>query len=74
MATTNPFDLLGGADVEDPTLFIAAQGQKLAAVATTVTKKTPATAAKKVPAADAAKSAKFPSKPQPPSQAGELSI
>lgn len=70
MATANPFDLLGDADVEDPSLFIAAQEQKIAAVAATATKKTPAAAAaKKVPAADAAKGAKFPSKPQPPSQA-----
>uniref|UniRef100_A0A7C9EWN6 Hyaluronan/mRNA-binding protein domain-containing protein n=1 Tax=Opuntia streptacantha TaxID=393608 RepID=A0A7C9EWN6_OPUST len=60
MATTNPFDLLGDDDVEDPTLFIAAQEQKVAT----------AVATKKVPAAAAAaKPAKLPTKPVPPSQA-----
>lgn len=61
MATTNPFDLLGDDDTEDPTLFIAAQELKVAAV----TKKAPAAAT----AAAAAKPAKLPTKPVPPSQA-----
>jgi len=65
MATTNPFDLLGDDDVEDPTLFIAAQEQKVAT----------AVATKKIPAAAAAaKPAKLPTKPVPPSQAGKFLV
>lgn len=61
MATTNPFDLLGEDDIEDPSVFIAAQEQK-------------AVAAKKTPAAGAGNAAGKPaakllSKPVPPSQA-----
>lgn len=62
MATANPFDLLlGDGDVEDPSIFIAAQEQKAAVAAT---KKAPAAA----PVA-AAKAANLPTKPLPPSQA-----
>lgn len=60
MATTNPFDLLDD-DAEDPAL-IAAQQKVSAAVANE----------KKTPAAAAAKPAKLPSKPLPPSQAGNF--
>lgn len=71
MATMNHFDLLGVDDAEDPSLLIAAAQQKLAA------------APKKVPAQNQGKPAsqpqpqqnkppaKLPSKPAPPSQAGE---
>lgn len=62
MATTNPFDLLGDDDTEDPSQLIAAQ-QKVAPAAEP--KKPPA------PAAQPAKLAKLPSKPLPPSRAGE---
>lgn len=62
MATTNPFDLLGDDDTEDLTQLIAAQ-QKLA----------PAVQPKKpqAPIAQPPKPANLPSKPLPPSQAGE---
>ncbi|KAJ7944695.1 plasminogen activator inhibitor 1 RNA-binding protein [Quillaja saponaria] len=56
MATTNPFDLLGDDDNEDPSQLIAAQQPR----------KTPAAAPV---AAQPAKPAKLPSKPLPPSQA-----
>ncbi|CAK9149386.1 unnamed protein product [Ilex paraguariensis] len=66
MATTNPFDLLGDDDAEDPSLLIAVQQQKIAP------KKAPASApvAQQPPSKPAAK---LPSKPLPPAQAGELS-
>ena len=62
MATTNPFDLLGDDDNDDPSQLIAAQ-QKLLPPP----KKTPA------PAAANTKTAKLPSKPLPPAQAGKAS-
>lgn len=68
MATLNPFDLLGDGETEDPSLFIAAQEQKLAA-ALAAGKAPVAGAGKKAAIADATKGAKFPTKPQPPSQA-----
>ncbi|KAL3624528.1 hypothetical protein CASFOL_031196 [Castilleja foliolosa] len=64
MATTNPFDLLGDDDAEDPSLLIAAQQLK------TEPKKAVAPSSKA--AAGGAKPAaqsKFPSKPIPPTQA-----
>lgn len=75
MATANPFDLLGDDDTEDPTQLIAYQQQKVAAAAP-ATKKVPAQNQGK-PATQAQaqaqqnKQAKLPSKPVPPSQAGE---
>lgn len=65
MATMNPFDLLGDDDNEDPSQLIAAQ--KI------VSKKAPAPTQAAAPAQQA-KSAKLPSKPVPPAQAGELSF
>ncbi|CAK9173297.1 unnamed protein product [Ilex paraguariensis] len=60
MATTNPFDLLGDDEYDDPSQLIAAQQQKLAMAP----KKTP------VPAQQPTKQpAKLPSKPLPPAQA-----
>lgn len=56
MATTNPFDLLGEFDNDDPSQIIAAQPLKTAPTE------------KKAPAA-ATKTAKLPSKPVPPAQA-----
>lgn len=60
MATTNPFDLLGDVDTEDPAQ-LAVQQQKAQL------KKAPAPA-KAGP--EPAKPAKLPSKPIPPTQAG----
>ncbi|XP_052171085.1 RGG repeats nuclear RNA binding protein A-like [Diospyros lotus] len=62
MATTNPFDLLGDDDNDDPSQLIAAQ--QLKPVPASKTASTPAK-----PAALTAKPAKLPSKPLPPSQA-----
>ena len=64
MATANPFDLLVD-DAEDPSLLIAAHELKVTA----------AVGEKKAPAAAKAavtKPAKLPSKPVPPSQAGNF--
>ncbi|KAL6498750.1 hypothetical protein OROGR_028297 [Orobanche gracilis] len=64
MATTNPFDLLGDDDAEDPSLLIAAQHKK------TEPKKAAAPSPKAVVVgAKAAAKAKLPSKPLPPAQA-----
>ncbi|KAH7514239.1 hypothetical protein FEM48_Zijuj11G0067600 [Ziziphus jujuba var. spinosa] len=66
MATTNPFDLLGDVDQEDPSQLIAA-AQKLAPPPQQTKKpQAPSAAA----AAQLAKPAKLPSKPVPPAQAG----
>lgn len=62
MASSNPFDLLGDDDAEDPSLLIA----KVAAT-TAVTKK--ATQAKQPPPSAQSQPAKLPSKPLPPTQA-----
>lgn len=64
----NPFDLLGADDAEDPSLLTAAQKQVIAA-ASVPTRKGPAQAQAKQPAPVSA--AKLPSKPLPPSQAGQ---
>lgn len=64
MASTNPFDLLGDDDNDDPSQLIAAQQQKV------VPKKAQAPA--QATAVQQPKQAKLPSKPLPPSQAGEL--
>lgn len=77
MATTNPFDLLGDDDTEDPTQLIAAQQQKVAAAP--ATKKVPAQNQGK-PASQAQTQAQpnklpnLPTKPVPPSQAGEFFV
>lgn len=63
MATANPFDLLGDDDNEDPSQLLAAQRQKL-----------PTPQPKKPQQAQPAQPAKLPSKPLPPTQAGEFSI
>lgn len=60
MATMNPFDLLGDDDNDDPSYLIAVHQQKIAA-------KKPSVAA----AAPVKAPAKLPSKPLPPTQAGE---
>ncbi|KAL6979781.1 hypothetical protein U1Q18_021436 [Sarracenia purpurea var. burkii] len=60
MATTNPFDLLGDDDNDDPSQLIAAQQQKIVPLP----KKAPAPAVAAV-----SQSAKLPSKPLPPAQA-----
>lgn len=62
MATTNPFDLLGDDDNDDPSQLVA----KLPPPA----KKSPAPAAQAT-AQPAKPAAKLPSKPLPPSQAGK---
>lgn len=70
MATTNPFDLLGDDDAEDPSQLI----QKAAAAAPALPKK-PAPAVQAKPAAEQQQTKpppKLPSKPLPPAQAGEL--
>jgi plasminogen activator inhibitor 1 RNA-binding protein len=65
MATLNPFELLGADENDDPTHLIAAAAAQKAE-------------AKKASAAPAGKgtqppsSAKLPTKPAPPAQAGEL--
>lgn len=64
MATVNPFDLLGDDDNDDPAHLLAAQEKKV------VAKKPAPAAAGGAPAA----AAKMPSKPLPPSQAGELVV
>lgn len=63
MADLNPFDLLGDDDNDDPSKLIAIHQQKV----------DPAKRAS-APAAPAAKKqpAKLPTKPPPPTQAGEL--
>ncbi|KAG6677366.1 hypothetical protein I3842_14G022600 [Carya illinoinensis] len=69
MATTNPFDLLGDDDAEDPSQLIAAQ-QKLAAAAAQHKKLAPAAQAK--PSAEQQQSKpppKLPSRPLPPAEA-----
>lgn len=64
MATKNPFDLLDD-DTEDPSLLIAAvEQQKLEKP-----KKSPASAPGQT---QPAKPAKLPTKPAPPSQAGNI--
>uniref|UniRef100_A0A803LIG2 Hyaluronan/mRNA-binding protein domain-containing protein n=1 Tax=Chenopodium quinoa TaxID=63459 RepID=A0A803LIG2_CHEQI len=70
MATMNPFDLLGDNDNDDPSQLIekaSAQLQKAAAAP----KKTPAQGGAQ---SQQQKAAKLPSKPLPPSQAGEVLI
>ncbi|CAK9133578.1 unnamed protein product [Ilex paraguariensis] len=64
MATTNPFDLLGDDDAEDPSQLIAAQQQKI------VPKRAPPPVqpAQQPPSRPASK---LPSKPLPPAQAVE---
>jgi len=61
----NPFDLLGD-DAEDPSQLIAAEQLKAAAAAAAAV-----SAPKKVPAQQN-KPAQLPTKPPPPSQAGEV--
>lgn len=65
MASTNPFDLLGDDDNEDPSLLI----QKAIASAAASPKKGAA-----VTNAAPTKQAKLPTKPVPPTQAGEISL
>ena len=67
MATLNPFDLLGADDGDDPSQLIAA-----AAAAAQKAEAKKAAAAPAGKAAQPAAAAKFPTKPAPPSQAGEL--
>lgn len=70
MATTNPFDLLGDEDAEDPSQLI----QKAVAAAPALPKK-PAPAVQAKPAPEQLQTKpppKLPSKPLPPAQAGEL--
>ncbi|KAK6781498.1 hypothetical protein RDI58_019294 [Solanum bulbocastanum] len=62
MATVNPFDLLDD-DAEDPSLLIAAQQLKHVAPVVSAP-------AKKAQAQPTKPAAKLPSKPVPPSQAG----
>lgn len=69
MATLNPFDLLGDDDNDDPSQLIAAAQQQKAAAAATAP---PASGGKKAPTASAA--AKMPTKPLPPSQAGNTFV
>lgn len=64
MATTNPFDLLVDDDNDDPSQLV----QKLPPPV----KKSPAPT--QAAAAQPAKSAKLPSKPLPPSQAGKIPL
>ncbi|KAL6985904.1 hypothetical protein U1Q18_019278 [Sarracenia purpurea var. burkii] len=64
MATTNPFDLLGDDDSDDPSQLIAAQQQKLAPAPTKSSSPAQSTAA-----VQTSKPAKLPSKPLPPAQA-----
>lgn len=68
MATTNPFDLLGEIDNDDPSqLIIAAQQQQLkAAPKKTLPPAQAAAAQKQTPVPG-----KMPSKPLPPAQAGK---
>lgn len=68
MATANPFDLLGDDDNDDPSQLLAAAVQKVVPSAAQPKK------AAQGQAAPAAKSAKLPSKPLPPAQAGIFSI
>lgn len=68
MATGNPFDLLGDDDNDDPSQLIAAQQQIIAS------KKAQAPTQAQAQAQPPKPSAKLPSKPLPPAQAGELSI
>lgn len=67
MATLNPFDLLGADDNDDPSQLIAAAQ---AAAQKAEAKMSAAAPAGK--AAQPAAAAKFPTKPAPPSQTGEL--
>lgn len=67
MTTLNPFELLGDDDAEDPTLLLAAQQKSSAPASATVQPKKAQLQAQ--PAAKA--SARLPSKPLPPAQAGE---
>lgn len=68
MASTNPFDLLGDNDNDDPSQLAAvAQPGKVA----TPKKAAPPPQKPAAPAAAAA-AAKLPSKPLPPAQAGEV--
>lgn len=64
MATANPFDLLGDDDNDDPSLLV----QKI--VSAPVKKAQTAPLAGKTAAQPAKPSAKLPSKPLPPAQAG----
>lgn len=68
MATANPFDLLGDDDNDDPSQLLAAAVQKVVPSSAQPKK------AAQAQAAPAAKSAKLPSKPLPPAQAGIFSI
>jgi hypothetical protein len=67
MATLNPFELLGADDNDDPSLLIAAAA---AAAQKAEAKKSAVAPAGK--AAQPAATTKFPTKPAPPSQTGEL--
>jgi hypothetical protein len=67
MATLNPFELLGADDNDDPTQLIAAAA---AAAQKAEAKKSAVAPAGK--AAQPAATTKFPTKPAPPSQTGEL--
>lgn len=62
MATTNPFDILGDNDNDDPSQLVVVQQQNLAA-------KKPS-----APAATAPVAAKLPTKPAPPAQAGQFLV
>lgn len=66
MATMNPFDLLGDDDNDDPTQLIVAAQLKVEKP------KKPSAPAQPQAQAQPAKSAKLPTKPLPPAQAGEL--
>jgi plasminogen activator inhibitor 1 RNA-binding protein len=63
MATLNPFDILGADDNDDPSQLMAAAAAAAAKKAATA----PAGKGTQAPAA-----AKLPTKPAPPTQAGEL--
>ena len=67
MASTNPFDLLGDDDNDDPSQLIAKLPAVVAASAP-ASKKSPAGGVAAKPAA------KLPSKPLPPAQAGKICI
>lgn len=73
MATLNPFDLLGEDDAEDPsTLIAAAQQHKAEPKKAQASSGKAAAGAKQPPTQNKAlPQAKLPSKPLPPSQAGQ---
>ena len=67
MATTNPFDLLGDDDAEDPSQLMAV---KQAAAAPKKGSDHPQAKQQAAAAAKLSKPANLPSKPLPPAQAG----